>query len=537
VLTTTDPQSNTTTATYTVVCAPVSGDSACYEATTTHDPLAHQQQTFSDAFGRTVYSATYTGNGSGSPAYTRYALTTATYDYVGDVTAVREPDGTHTLTYTYDAAGRVTSMSDPDRGTETYTYDPNGNLTESVDARGACPGASGAPCGSTWIAYDGLNRVLWQSATYSGPASYATYTYDESSGHGVGAIGHLTTETFNHEAGATLGYGTISYSYDSRGQMTSMSEYLDRVTYPFSFGYNDAGQPTSVSYSDNTYLCDSYDSASGWLSMVSVTQANASNGCATSQQTTLASGLGYSGDAGAAGLVTNAIVSGGTYLYAASYDEDLRLLSSSLRLTPNLGGGMLYQQALVGYDAASNVTGLATTLGTGGLGGSTQTDNQAFCYDEQNRLVWASSQSATGPNGCATNTAGTLTGGNAQYTASYAYDTLDRLTSGPANGGSSYTYGDASHLHATTSTSGGSSAGYDASGNMLCRALTNASTCAGSSPTGQVLSYDPDGTRGGRDREPGGRVTVLTLRPSIAVRCASRQSRVAGGEDWLRLTL
>ncbi len=35
-----------------------------------------------------------------------------------------------------------------------------------------------------------------------------------------------------------------------------------------------------------------------------------------------------------------------------------------------------------GYDPVGNVTSVNTTLPAG-------TDNQAFCYDEQNRLTWA----------------------------------------------------------------------------------------------------------------------------------------------------
>lgn len=45
-----------------------------------------------------------------------------------------------------------------------------------------------------------------------------------------------------------------------------------------------------------------------------------------------------------------------------------------------------------------NVTSVQTTLTTG-------TDNQAFCYEEKNRLVWASAATGTPP--CE----GTLTGG------------------------------------------------------------------------------------------------------------------------------
>ncbi|HEY7984850.1 MAG TPA: hypothetical protein VID73_11820, partial [Ktedonobacterales bacterium] len=76
------------------------------------------------------------------------------------------------------------------------------------------------------------------------------------------------------------------------------------------------------------------------------------------------------------------------------------------------------------------------------------------------RLTWASSASGTIPCGT-TNTAGTLT--TAQYTQSFAYDTLNRLTSGPLG---AYTYGDAAHLHGATSIGGQRTGSYDASGNL-----------------------------------------------------------------------
>jgi hypothetical protein len=72
------------------------------------------------------------------------------------------------------------------------------------------------------------------------------------------------------------------------------------------------------------------------------------------------------------------------------------------------------------YDAVGNVVAVSTTLPQG-------VDNQAFCYDAQNRLTWAGS---TGTPPCGEPlAAGTLSSAN--YTASYSYDTLDRLTSGP----------------------------------------------------------------------------------------------------------
>ncbi len=192
----------------------------------------------------------------------------------------------------------------------------------------------------------------------------------------------------------------------------------------------------------------------------------------------------YSGVGGAAGHPTAANVGNGTYSYSASYDNDLRLATVSLSVVST---GTTDYATSRSYDAAGNVTNVNSTLAAG-------TDNQAFCYDEQNRLVWAD---ATGTPSCGgTLTAGTLT--SAQYTQTFAYDALNRLTSiggTGATGGASgtYTYGDSAHLHAATATaSSGYGASYDAAGDMICRAPTSATTCTGASPTGAIMAYDAE---------------------------------------------
>jgi YD repeat-containing protein len=132
------------------------------------------------------------------------------------------------------------------------------------------------------------------------------------------------------------------------------------------------------------------------------------------------------------------------------------------------------------YDAGSELTALQTDL-------QGQTDVQAFCYDDQSRLTWASS--ASGPIPCGgTNTAGTLT--SAAYTQSFGYDILGRLTIGPLE---AYSYGDPAHVHAATAIGGTWTASYDAAGDLTCRAATSASTCAGGSPTGSPLTWDNEG--------------------------------------------
>ncbi len=119
------------------------------------------------------------------------------------------------------------------------------------------------------------------------------------------------------------------------------------------------------------------------------------------------------------------------------------------------------------------------------LGSASTTDNQLFCYDEQNRLVWAG---ATGTSPCNGNvSSGSLT--SAYYSQAYTYDAQGRLTSGAIG---SYTYGDSSHPHAVTSIGGGTyTASYDAVGDMTCRAPNSSQTCSGT-PTGATMTYDAE---------------------------------------------
>jgi YD repeat-containing protein len=132
-----DALSNVSTSTASVVCAPVSGDSNCYAQGMSVDANGHQAASLGDALGRTVYTQTYTGNGTGSPAYTLYATVSQTYDLLGRIVKITQPNGTSADTFTYDPASRMTASADPDLGSFSYTYDSNSNITQQSDARGA----------------------------------------------------------------------------------------------------------------------------------------------------------------------------------------------------------------------------------------------------------------------------------------------------------------------------------------------------------------------------------------------------------------
>jgi RHS repeat-associated protein len=147
------------------------------------------------------------------------------------------------------------------------------------------------------------------------------------------------------------------------------------------------------------------------------------------------------------------------------------------------------------YDAAGNVASLTTTLApVNGGGGGTET--QAFCYDDQDRLTWASTQS-TGSCG----RAGSEGIAGAGYSATYAYDANGHVTSGwviTAGGADlattaqgSWTYQRAAPDQIASIGSGGQaySAAYDPTGDQTCRAYGSLS-CTNPTPTGESLTYD-----------------------------------------------
>jgi RHS repeat-associated protein len=454
---TTDALSHTSSTSYSMACnAAGTGDAACYEQTLTVDADGHQGGALVDAMGRTAYEQRYTG--STATTHAVYATTKYTRDFAGDLTQVLQPDGATRTTVLYDMAGRKTGMTDPDRGTETYTYDPSGNLVQSVDARGAA--------GTVFAGYDGLNRPLWHNTANSPTGAFHTYSYDSTLGGSAG-VGRLTGETFSGGTGSPLS-GSYGFTYDARGQQTSKTVTVGTASYPLQFTYDDAGNVLTRRYPDGETVSNAY-TGQGWLSGVNTQQGTTT--------TTLLSGAAYTGVGGAFGDITGAALDGTAYRYSAS--DDLLGRATDLKVTNGTGTATLFDQART-FDAMGNVATASTTLPGG-------TDNQAFCYDEQNRLTWAGSTGTAPCTGTAV-PAGTLTA--AQYTQSFTYDTLGRMATGPLG---SYSYGSGAHVHAATAVGSGYTASYDAAGDMTCRAPTTASTCAGASPTGAQLAYDPEG--------------------------------------------
>lgn len=237
-------------------------------------------------------------------------------------------------------------------------------------------------------------------------------------------------------------------------------------------------------YPDGETLTSQYD-ANGFLRSAYFGTSNTTNpvnfliGQISYTNNGQVSNLAFGGS-GAKGSVPTPV-----FTTATTYDGIQRPLSTNT----SVAGHTIWSQTAT-YDNVGNVLGLSTTVPT--QSGGSATDNESFCYDALNRMVWAGNNGTpTGGDHCMSMPS---TNGVTSYTQVYGYDNLDRLTNGPVG---NYTYGDSNHVHALTFIGRASNqyATYDAMGNMTCRNVdaTTGHTCAGSIPTGAQFTYDVEG--------------------------------------------
>lgn len=278
-----------------------------------------------------------------------------------------------TYSFGYDALGRQTSMTRAG-GTMSYVYDVVGNRTQRTDYNNAV----------TNYTYDDLNRLT----TISYPDSTsATYGYDN--------LSRLTSATNQN--------GTVSFSYNNRGQISSTTDVWGQA---LAYGYDENNNRTSLSLGGSAYATYEYDIANR---LKKITDSAALH-------------VDY------------------------DYDAINRLTSRSL---PN-GATTNYE-----YDGMSRLTRIHDVKGAANLADRQYTNNSAnrisqlidpngthaYSYDSLDRLT-----SATGSSG-----------------ASFGYDDVGNRTS---QGSSAYSYGSFNRL-STTSGSPAKDFSYDANGNVV----------------------------------------------------------------------
>src|SRR5580698_7634867 len=140
---------------------------------------------------------------------------------------------TFTNSYTYDAASNRTSLTAPDGSITTYGYDTLNRLN----------GLANSWAGSFGFGYDALSR----RTTLTRPNGVNTgYSYD--------SVSHLLSVL--HQAGTTVLDGA-GYAYDSAGNRTAKTNYLNSVTSNYS--YDPLYQLTQVTQVTSTTESYSYD--------------------------------------------------------------------------------------------------------------------------------------------------------------------------------------------------------------------------------------------------------------------------------------
>lgn len=493
----------------------ISGDSNAYEQTITLNMLAANQNrqsiTYTDPLGRTIYTQVFSGLAA---PYSVMRTVGYSYDVLGDVTQTLTYDHTGTVkatyTATYDALKRRTGFTDPDLGSWQFSYDSDNNQTAQTNVTGNPTSPPGIQTG-----YDALDRPLceWEMHGTTGScqttplAQYFYDSYNNSSNpsltfpSGCNApagsyqsdpIGHVTAEAFAGGFATTLGSGWYCYGYDQRGQtdqkmLSVTTPDKQTLSQTVNMSYNDGGELTSLVYPDGETLTAQYD-ANG-----RVQSAYFGTPGSPDPVTFLVGQVSYTAWGQIAGLALGGSGPKGTtptntvFSTAMTYDGIQRPLSTSA--TMNGQTQPFWDQART-YDNLGNVVQLNTSVpaSTGG----TKQDNQSYCYDDLNRLMWnGNSGTPTGGDNCGAPPSGTTTEPRRQ---AYSYDDLDRMMSGREG---TYTYGDANHIHAVTKLSDvpNKYATYDTMGDMTCQNTdtTSAHTCGGSTPTGALMSYDAIG--------------------------------------------
>ncbi|MDQ2903873.1 MAG: hypothetical protein M3Y81_10000 [Chloroflexota bacterium] len=499
-----------------------SGDATTYHYTQSIDPNNHMALSFADVLGRTRSTQQYSGH-SGNITTNIVQQKSVQYNALNEPTSVLVTDlapqagqtvTSVTTTAGYDDLGRLTHLVDPDRGTHTLTYDADGQVLTDVSGTRTL-GYSYDLLGRLGCQQDAAPTISATGACSGGSHPFVQNTYDTSTlgvqGSTDFSIGDLTKSvSTTYYPDGTQAAVTQQMQHDQRGQLTATTMQLGLPsswnvttplpTYQLAQAYNDVGQPTTTTTStsnpgDHGYVFTQvYDGTTGVQTGLSSTNTPTAN---------LAT-LAYNVNAMVSALSFQTSTGSALANEQFSYDLDLRPTRATGTWQAGSGtSGTILDQS-IGYDAAGNVSSQTTTQasvqGQSVSGGS---ETQVFCYDEQNRLVWASNAQATpsaGNGTCGSGTPGNSLSG-AGYLTTPSMTHLGQLWRGSLNGSATqyqYLYCDSSHPHrltglypvgTTCATLSGAvysigttpTNGYDAWGNAITR-ISNGVTA--------TLSYD-----------------------------------------------
>jgi RHS repeat-associated protein len=246
--------------------------------------------------------------------------------------------------FVYDGFGDAIQQNSPDSLKTIYYYDEDSNLTGKNE-----PGINFSSA-----TYDALDRML--TRTYAADSSLnVSATYDETTGHGFG-VGHLTS--------ATDQTGSLSRSYDERGNVTTDAKTIISQLYSNTYTYDSAGRYSSITYASSGWKVAYTRDSAGQITAVTDTRPGHT-------ATNLATSITHM-PFGPASSWTY----GNGVTDTRTFDQDYRMTSVTDTGTGNI------QYLSYGYDADNNVTSITDHV--------TPADNQTLGYDNLSRVNYAS---------------------------------------------------------------------------------------------------------------------------------------------------
>ena len=331
-----------------VRCATISGISEHFRQHYAYTEMGKLRE-ISDADGAVIASYSYDANGN-MTAMTDALGNTTRYQYDALNRLISEQAADESITeygWQGDALNKVTDSRDnateyqlsalqevdtqisPDSGTTGYEYDMAGNVIAATDARGI----------RTSFSWDSEGRLLSKANS-----SVHNWQYNN-------ATGQLT--------GISDDSGSISWQYNSAGQLSSQTAVINGSSYMLNWAYDSYQRPSSLTYPGGNQVSYEYNTANQ-LSAVTVT--------IDGQQLNLLSNISTLPYGPIAGWQY-----GNGLNRSYSYDLNYRLTGIS---TPGV------QQLTYSY-ANSQISGINNLLDA--------TLSQSFNYDSLSRLTSASS--------------------------------------------------------------------------------------------------------------------------------------------------
>ncbi len=336
---------------------------------------------------------------NGSSAPTKYE-----YDTQDNLTKVTDPKNLATI-YGYNGFNELVTQTSPDTGATSFTYDTVGNMLTKTDSRSVM---------ATYT-YDNLNRVttIVYPAFGSDPAETVTYTHDTCA-NGKGRLCSLSDKT-----------GTTSWTYDAMGRVTGKSQTVGSISQSVVYGYNSAGQLTSIVTPSGKTVTYTY-------------QNNRPVSVAINGKNVLTQAM-YEPFGPIGGWLWGNSTVQAANMHQRFYDLDYR---AAQVMSDNVGAGTQIRN--LAWNANDTIAAISDPANAGNSFG--------YGYDSLDRLT-------------------TVTGGSV---LGYSYDGVgNRLTQTTAAGTTGYTYPGTSHKLSALTGMNAKSITYDAAGN---RTLDGATT-------------------------------------------------------------